>query len=74
MPDDVVPDSFGPELPLIRDWTEEHYDYAGYVTGFDPAGLPIANGCARIWATGLMSSYAWSPSAAPASAATCSVG
>jgi pimeloyl-ACP methyl ester carboxylesterase len=35
--DDIVPDAFGPELPLIRDWTEEHYDFAGYVTGFDPA-------------------------------------
>jgi pimeloyl-ACP methyl ester carboxylesterase len=35
--DDIVADSFGPELPLIRDWTEEHYDFAGYVTGFDPA-------------------------------------
>jgi pimeloyl-ACP methyl ester carboxylesterase/predicted glycosyltransferase len=34
---DVVPDSFGPELPGIRDWTKEHYDFAGYVTGFDPA-------------------------------------
>jgi pimeloyl-ACP methyl ester carboxylesterase/predicted glycosyltransferase len=38
-PDDVVPDSFGPELPLIRDWTEAHYDFAGYVTGFDPRDL-----------------------------------
>jgi predicted glycosyltransferase len=36
-PDDIVSDAFGPELPLIRDWTEEHYDFAGYVTGFDPA-------------------------------------
>jgi predicted glycosyltransferase len=36
-PDDIVPDAFGPELPLIRDWTREHYDFAGYVTGFDPA-------------------------------------
>ncbi len=35
-PADVVPDSFGPGLPLIRDWTERHYDFAGYVTGFDP--------------------------------------
>jgi pimeloyl-ACP methyl ester carboxylesterase/predicted glycosyltransferase len=34
--DDVVPDAFGPDLPLIRDWTEQHYDFAGYVTGFDP--------------------------------------
>jgi pimeloyl-ACP methyl ester carboxylesterase/predicted glycosyltransferase len=35
--DDVVPESFGPDLPQIRDWTEQHYDFAGYVTGFDPA-------------------------------------
>jgi pimeloyl-ACP methyl ester carboxylesterase/predicted glycosyltransferase len=36
---DIVPDSFGPGLPRIRDWTEQHYDFAGYVTGFDPAAL-----------------------------------
>jgi pimeloyl-ACP methyl ester carboxylesterase/predicted glycosyltransferase len=35
--DDIVPDAFGPDLPLIRDWTREHYSFAGYVTGFDPA-------------------------------------
>jgi pimeloyl-ACP methyl ester carboxylesterase/predicted glycosyltransferase len=35
-PDDVVPDSFGDGLPKIRDWTEQHYDFAGYVTGFEP--------------------------------------
>src|SRR5205807_4072397 len=35
--EDVVADAFGPELPLIRDWTEEHYSFAGYVTGFEPA-------------------------------------
>jgi len=34
---DIVADTFGPELPRIRDWTEQHYDFAGYVTGFDPA-------------------------------------
>jgi pimeloyl-ACP methyl ester carboxylesterase len=34
---DIVPEAFGPGLPHIRDWTEEHYDFAGYVTGFDPA-------------------------------------
>jgi predicted glycosyltransferase len=38
-PDDVVPDTFGPDLPRIRDWTERHYDFAGYVSGFDPATL-----------------------------------
>ena len=35
--EDVVHDSFGPDLPLIRDWTRDHYDFPGYVTGFDPA-------------------------------------
>ncbi len=35
--DDVVHESFGPDLPLIRDWTRDHYDFPGYVTGFDPA-------------------------------------
>jgi pimeloyl-ACP methyl ester carboxylesterase/predicted glycosyltransferase len=36
-PDDIVPERFGPGLPAIRDWTEENFDFAGYVTGFDPA-------------------------------------
>ena len=36
-PDDIVPDSFGPDLPVIRDWTCDHYSFSGYVTGFDPA-------------------------------------
>jgi pimeloyl-ACP methyl ester carboxylesterase/predicted glycosyltransferase len=35
-PDDIVPASFGPDLPTIRDWTEEHFDFAGYITGFQP--------------------------------------
>jgi hypothetical protein len=35
--EDIVADAFGPELPLIRDWTRAHYSFAGYVTGFDPA-------------------------------------
>ena len=38
-PDDIVPHDFGPGLPAIRDWTEDHYDFAGYVTGFDPAAF-----------------------------------
>nr|BFE77610.1 hypothetical protein GCM10020093_002110 [Planobispora longispora] len=36
-PEDVVGGRFGPGLPSIREWTEAHYDFAGYVTGFDPA-------------------------------------
>jgi pimeloyl-ACP methyl ester carboxylesterase/predicted glycosyltransferase len=36
-PDDIVTDAFGPDLPLIRDWAQDHYDFSGYITGFDPA-------------------------------------
>jgi pimeloyl-ACP methyl ester carboxylesterase/predicted glycosyltransferase len=36
-PGDIVPETFGADLPGIRDWTEGHYEFAGYVTGFDPA-------------------------------------
>ena len=46
-PDDIVPDAFGPGLPRIRDWTEQHYDFAGYITGFDPGRLATAG--ARLW-------------------------
>jgi pimeloyl-ACP methyl ester carboxylesterase/predicted glycosyltransferase len=35
-PGDIVPDRFGDGLPLIRDWVAEHYQFPGYVTGFDP--------------------------------------
>ena len=35
-PDDIVPDAFGPDLPAIRDWTEEHFAFSGYITGFTP--------------------------------------
>jgi predicted glycosyltransferase len=35
--EDVVPESFGGDLPMIADWTEEHFEFTGYVQGFDPA-------------------------------------
>jgi predicted glycosyltransferase len=35
-PDDLVPRTFGDGLPGIRDWTARHYQFAGYVPGFDP--------------------------------------
>src|SRR5215216_6747992 len=37
--DDIVPDTFGQALPPIREWTEQHYDFSGYITGFDPDAL-----------------------------------
>jgi pimeloyl-ACP methyl ester carboxylesterase/predicted glycosyltransferase len=38
-PEDIVPDALGPGLPRIRDWTERHFAFAGYVSGFDPAAF-----------------------------------
>jgi pimeloyl-ACP methyl ester carboxylesterase/predicted glycosyltransferase len=37
--DDIVPDRFGPDLPLIREWTEAHFAFTGYIGSFDPAAL-----------------------------------
>jgi predicted glycosyltransferase len=38
-PDDIIGARFGPDLPFIRDWTEQHYAFSGYITGFDAAEL-----------------------------------
>ena len=38
-PGDIVPQRFGPGLPEIRDWTERHYRFAGYIPAFDPAAI-----------------------------------
>ena len=38
-PDDIVDERLGPQLPMIRDWTESNFDFAGYVSGFDPTAL-----------------------------------
>ncbi|CAN5601903.1 hypothetical protein BH10ACT11_BH10ACT11_09270 [soil metagenome] len=39
-PEDIVSESFGPGLPRIREWTERHYDFSGYIPGFDRGSLP----------------------------------
>jgi predicted glycosyltransferase len=38
-PEDIVPERLGPQLPMIRDWTENNFEFTGYITGFDPAEL-----------------------------------
>jgi predicted glycosyltransferase len=38
-PEDIVPLRFGDDLPEIRAWTEQHFAFAGYISGFDPARL-----------------------------------
>ncbi|MCO5178340.1 MAG: alpha/beta fold hydrolase [Thermomicrobiales bacterium] len=34
--DDLVPDRFGSDLPLIADWAREHFEAVGYVVPFNP--------------------------------------
>jgi hypothetical protein len=36
-PADVVPLSFGKDLPAMRDWVPRHFDFAGYIIGEHPA-------------------------------------
>ncbi len=73
-PEDVVPEDFGPNLPPIREWTEQHYDFPGYVTGFDPRSSPTAPRSGRSSATQTMSASASSRWAVQVSADTCSAG
>ncbi len=35
-PEDIVPMSFGKDLPTMRDWIPKHFDFAGYVIGEHP--------------------------------------
>jgi len=35
-PDDIVPLSFGQDLPAMRDWIPRHFDFSGYVLGQHP--------------------------------------
>jgi predicted glycosyltransferase len=39
-PEDIVDERLGPQLPMIRAWTEQHFDFASYITQFDPDQLP----------------------------------
>jgi pimeloyl-ACP methyl ester carboxylesterase/predicted glycosyltransferase len=52
-PDDIVPDAFGDGLPMIRDWTEQHYDFCGYITGVDPTAVADRQA--------LRSEFGWTP-------------
>ncbi len=35
-PEDIVPLSFGRDLPTMREWVPKHFDFAGYVIGDHP--------------------------------------
>lgn len=36
-PADIVPLSFGKDLPAMRDWVPRHFDFAGYIIGEHPS-------------------------------------
>ncbi len=36
-PDDIVPLSFGNDLPAMRDWVPRHFEFSGYVIGQHPS-------------------------------------
>jgi pimeloyl-ACP methyl ester carboxylesterase/UDP:flavonoid glycosyltransferase YjiC (YdhE family) len=44
---DVIPRTFGPDLPLIPDWVERHFEFTGYVLPFDPADFADTEGLRR---------------------------
>jgi pimeloyl-ACP methyl ester carboxylesterase/predicted glycosyltransferase len=37
-PDDIVERPLGPDLPMIREWTVDNFDFTGYVTGTNVDG------------------------------------
>jgi pimeloyl-ACP methyl ester carboxylesterase/predicted glycosyltransferase len=38
-PQDIIPRSFGRDLPDMRDWVPKHFDFAGYILGEHPQAL-----------------------------------
>jgi pimeloyl-ACP methyl ester carboxylesterase/predicted glycosyltransferase len=35
-PEDIIPLSFGTDLPQMRDWVPQHFEFAGYIIGQHP--------------------------------------
>src|SRR6185312_5764737 len=46
-PQDVVRKRFGPGLPSIPTWTNQHFEYSGYVIPFDPRDFADTDGLRR---------------------------
>lgn len=38
-PNDIIPHGFGRDLPAMRDWVPEHFDFSGYVLGEHPSNF-----------------------------------
>ena len=46
-PEDIVPLSFGKDLPAMRDWIPRHFDFSGYIIGEHPQRLRQPRRAAR---------------------------
>jgi pimeloyl-ACP methyl ester carboxylesterase/predicted glycosyltransferase len=42
-PDDIVDATFGPAMPSIREWTQRHFEFSGYITGIDAREIADRN-------------------------------
>ena len=69
-PDDIVPDCFGPEQPLIRDWTCDHYSFLVTSPGSSLRSSRTGQHCATNWAMATANGCASLPSEDQASVAT----
>ncbi len=68
-PEDIVPLSFGKDLPAMRDWVPKHFDFAGYIIGEHPETFGLRADLRReASAIGPTNAYASSRSADRASA------
>ena len=68
-PEDIVPLSFGKDLPAMRDWVPKHFDFAGYIIGEHPGTFGSrADAAPNASVIVPTSAFASSPSAARASA------
>jgi len=38
-PEDIIPASFGKDLPSMREWVPKHFDFSGYIIGEHPRGF-----------------------------------
>ena len=52
IPEDIIPMTFGNELPHMREWIPKHFEFAGYIIGEHPQAFGTARSCARASAIG----------------------
>ncbi|MEM8973109.1 MAG: alpha/beta fold hydrolase [Pseudomonadota bacterium] len=46
-PEDIVPMSFGKDLPMMRDWVPKHFEFSGYIIGQHPSEFDMRDDLRR---------------------------